>query len=224
VLVERFERTYGVSVAQPAHRPLPAAYQLAFPPLPDRSAPELDVHRTPHLDPHDPQHLVAPFDLPLQWLAEQSSLDPSAVLHRAASMATANDESWMRGGHKAQASRLKTRGQLDTYRPWAYMAGRRALGIVLAELMEAGVLGTPPLYPASVVGLVDERLVRVEPVPVESSTPTPWRRDKTSTYDARGWCDETQEAAQVYAAAFSIATPYVLAERSEWRGLEWGRP
>jgi len=223
-LARRLAQSYGVSVAQPIYRPLPAGYQLALPPLPERTAPELDAHGTPHLDLHDPQHLVAPFDVPLQHLAELFGLDRSAVLHRAAAIATASDEPWTRGGHRAQASRLQSREQRHSYRPWAYMAGRRALGIVLAELLDAGVLGMPPPYPAYSVGLVDEQLVHVEAQPVEPSTPTPWRPNKTSTFDVKGWCDETREAAQVYAAASSVATPYVLAERSEWCSLEWGTP
>lgn len=66
--------------------------------------------------------------------------------------------------------------------------------------------------------------MHVEPQPVNLSTPTPWRRDGTSTYDLKDWCDETPEAVQIYAVASSVAKPYVLAERSEWCGLEWGRP
>ena len=50
-------------------------YHLALPPLPRRSAAELDSHGTPHLDVHDPQHLVAPFDLPLTWAAERAGLE-----------------------------------------------------------------------------------------------------------------------------------------------------
>lgn len=223
-LARRLARRYGVIVTPPAHRPLAAGYQLALPPLPDHTAPVLAMDGTPHLDPHDPRHMVAPFDEPLLWLAEHSRLEPSAVLHHAATIARGSNERWTQGGSQAQAGRLKARQQMHSYRPWAYMAGRRALGIVLAELVDAGVLGTPPPDPAYDLGFVDERLVRVDPQPVDLSTPTPWRRDGTSTYDLAGWCDETPEAAQIYAAASSVATPYVLAERSEWRGLEWGRP
>ena len=33
-----------------------------------------------------------------------------------------------------------------------------------------------------------------------------------------------RSAAHVYATASAVANPYVLAESSEWHGLEWGRP
>jgi hypothetical protein len=103
------------------------------------------------------------------------------------------------------------------------MAGRRALGTVLAELLDAEQLLAPPPYPAYFIGLLDEKLVLVEPGPLDSSTPMPWRPDGTSTFDVKGWCAETEQAAHVYASA-TTASPYVLAERSEWRGLEWGLP
>jgi hypothetical protein len=104
------------------------------------------------------------------------------------------------------------------------MAGRRALGIVLAELLDAGILGTRPPFLTYAIGLIDEQLVHIEPQPVEPSTPNPWRSNNSSTFDIRGWCDETQEAAQIYAAASSVTTPYLLAERGEWCSLEWGKP
>ncbi|KAB2351594.1 ATP-binding protein [Actinomadura rudentiformis] len=223
-IARRLAELYGMPMAVPPHRPLPAVYRLTLPPLLPRSAPELDAEGTPHLNLHDPQHLVAPFDIPVEWIAELAGLDLSAVMSRAAAIASANTEPWARGGHRAQADRLKRRGQKHTYRPWAYMAGRRALGFVLAELLDANMLGDSPRYPAYELGLVDERLLCIETHPVPVSTPVPWRSDGASNYDASGWCGEVGQAAQVYAKATADATPYVLAESSEWHGLEWGRP
>ena len=223
-IARRLADRYGLAAAQPPPRRLPATYHLALPPLPRRTAAELDSHGTPHLDVHDPQHLVAPFDLPLTWAAERAGLERPAVLNRAAMIATASGEPWIRGGHRAQAHRLKSHGQMHTYRPWAYMAGRRALGIVLAELLDADAIGSPSRCLAFEFGLIDERLTQIEALPIDASMPQPWRPDGTPTYSVRTWCDETPTAAQVYADATSAAIPYVLAESSEWRGLEWGRP
>ena len=117
----RLADRYGLAVAEPAPQRLPATYHLALPPLPRRSVPELDSHGTPLLDLHDPQHLIAPFDMPLTWAAEYAGLEQPPVLNRAAMIATASDDPWIRGGHRAQADRLKNRGQSHTYRPWAYM-------------------------------------------------------------------------------------------------------
>lgn len=217
----RLARRYKIQVEAPPRRPLPTSYQLALPPLRRRSAPELDAEGTPHLDVHDPQHLVAPYDLLLKRIAQSSDIDPSAVLHRAAALALDSNERWVQGGHRSLTARLKARGQRHSYRPWAYMAGRRALGNILAELLDSGELGTPPLYPAYACGLVDEVLVSITPRPVKDGTF--WRREKTPRYSVSGWCEEVAEAAQVYATA-AAEGPYVLAESSEWRGLEWGRP
>jgi hypothetical protein len=104
------------------------------------------------------------------------------------------------------------------------MVGRRALGIVLAELLDAKVLGTPPTLPSYYLDLVDEALIHVEPVPLDGSNPPPWRQPGTSTFDVRGWCHDTSDAVNAYAAAVGAAPTYVLAEDSEWCTLEWGRP
>ncbi len=223
-LARRLAHHYRVHVPEPPHRPLPASYELTLPPLPERTLPELDRHGTPHLDPHNPHHLLAPFDLPLRVLAEMSELEPSAVLHRAAAIAEASDERWIRGGHHAQADLLKGRQQFHTYRPWAYMGGRRALGSILGELLDAGELSDPPVPPAYYIGLVGERIAGVEPQPVPSSVPSPWRPEGTQTYSVQGWCTETPQAVQEYKNVYSTATPYVLAEYGQWRSLEWSKP
>jgi hypothetical protein len=223
-LARRLARRYGLPTDSPAPRPLPDAYRLEFPPLPERSAPEVDAEGVPHLDRHDPQHMVAPFDLLLRMLADRAGLDEDTVLYRAASIARGLDMPWIRGGHREQARRLKSRGQRHGYRPWAYMAGRRALGLVLAELLDARMLGAPPPLPSYSLGLVDEALIHVEAVPLDESTPPPWRPSGSSSYDVRDWCRETSDAVDAYAAAISAAPTYVLAEKSEWRALEWGTP
>lgn len=215
---------YSQTVAEPPKRGLPGVYHLALPPLRRRRVPILDSEGIPHLDVHDPQQVVAPFDRPLAWAAQGAGLKQAAVLNRAAMIATAIDEPWLRRGHRAQASRLKTRGQMHAYRPWAYMAGRRALGIVLAELLDADELGPSTGQLAYELGLVDERLTQLEVLPIDQSMPQPWRPGTVRAFDVRSWCDETPDAAHVYATATAVATPYVLAESSEWRGLEWGRP
>ncbi len=126
---------HGLAAPAPPSRPLAGTYELALPPLPARAAPEPDERGVPMIDMHDPQQILAPFDVPLRFAAMAAGLPEEAVLHRAATIAVALDMPWLRGGHQAHATRLTTRGQRHTYRPWAFMAGRRALGIVLAELV-----------------------------------------------------------------------------------------
>lgn len=155
--------TYQVTIAQRASRQLPSSYRLTLPSLLARSAPEVDAEGIPHLDLDDPQQAVAPFDLPIAELATRAGLDKTAVMYRAASLAVDTDEPWLRGGHRSQAEKLKTRGQRHTYRPWAYMTGRRALGLVLGELLDAGQLGVSLTTAARYLDLVDETLIYLDP-------------------------------------------------------------
>jgi len=104
------------------------------------------------------------------------------------------------------------------------MAGRRALGIVLGELLDAGELSDLPVPPAYYIGLVGERIAGIEPQPVPCWVPSPWRPEGTQTYSVQSWCTETPQAVQEYKNVYSTATPYVLAEYGQWRSLEWSRP
>ena len=106
-LARRLADRYSQAVAEPPKRGLPGVYHLALPSLRLRRVPILDSEGIPHLDVHDPQQVVAPFDRPLAWAAQRAGLKRAAVLNRAAMIATAIDEPWLRRGHRAQASRLK---------------------------------------------------------------------------------------------------------------------
>jgi hypothetical protein len=216
---------HGLFASAPPSRPLAGTYELALPPLAARAAPEPDDRGVPMIDMHDPQQILAPFDLPLRVAATAGGLPEEAVLHRAATVAVGLDMPWLRGGHQAQASRLTTRGQRHTYRPWAFMAGRRALGIVLAELVDAGAL-EPDFAeaPSYSLELIDEVLVHVVPTPLDDTTPAPWRAPADLSFDVRGWCEQTEDAAQTYATAAEKTSTYVLAESTEWVRLARARP
>lgn len=212
---------HGLAAPTAPSRPLVGTYQLTLPPLPVRAAPEPDSRGVPMIDMHDPQQILAPFDAPLRLAAKLAGLPEEAVLHRSAAIAVALDMPWLRGGHQTHATRLMTRGQRHAYRPWAFMAGRRALGIVLAELVDAGALKPGIAY---ALGLIDEVLVHVTPEPLDDTTPAPWRAPTDSSHDVRGWCNQTEDAARTYATAAEMASTYVLAESTRWVRLEWGRP
>lgn len=223
-LARRLAHRHDVPVVEAPGQSLPVGYSLALPPLPERKVPELDRRGIPHLDQHDPQQLVAPFDEPLLWLARQADLDDSAVLHRAAAITATNTERWTRDGHRGHAGLLMSRQQHHTFRPWAYLAGRRALGAVLAELLDAGLLGDVPDHPAYALGLICGALSTIESNALPSWMPLPWRPEGTRTHDVAGWCRETARAAREYAAEYSCAAPYVLAELARWKTLDWGTP
>ncbi|MFJ1859961.1 hypothetical protein ACIOHA_21915 [Streptomyces anulatus] len=223
-LARRFARRYQIVLEKPLRQARPAAYGLTLPPLPERTVPEEDRHGTPHLDPYNPRHMLGPFDVALQVLSNASGLADSAVLHWAASIARSNADRWTEGGHRAHAQRLTSRQQRHSYRPWAYMVGRRALGAVLGELLDADALGDPSALHAYYFGLVDEQMVTVEAQPLPEWLPPIWRPEGTSSYDVKNWCAEAGPAAVGYARAYAVARPYVLAERGQWCSLEWGRP
>jgi ribosomal protein L29 len=223
-LARRFARLYDIELQKPPRRARPAAYDLTLPPLPERAVPEEDRHGIPHLDPHNPRHMLGPFDVALQMLSDVSGLEDASVLHHAASVARSNTDRWTEGGHRAHAQRLTSRQQRHSYRPWAYMAGRRALGAVLGELIDAGALGDPPSLPAYYLGLVDEQVVTVEPQPLPGWLPPIWRPEGTLSYDVDNWCAEVGAAVDEYARAYAAARPYILAEHGQWCSLEWGRP
>jgi hypothetical protein len=105
------------------------------------------------------------------------------------------------------------------------MVGRRALGIVLAELSDSG--NFEPEFadsPSDALGLIDRVLVRVVPRPLDDTTPFPWRAPTDANYDVRGWCDQTAAAADSYATVTGVMSTYVLAESTEWVRLEWELP
>ena len=222
-LANRLLTEYELGHREISPRPLPAGYRLTLPPLPDREAPEWDGHGTPHLDPNDPQDFLAPFDMPLRVLAKVTELDESAIIRRAALIAQQNDDPWIRGGHRSQAARLERRQQFHSYRPWAYMAGRRAVGIILAELDDARMLNLPP-FPAYQLKLVDEQLCNLEVRELPVNLPQPWRPESVEDYDFTEWCSEVPIAAAKYMKDYSNGRPLVLAERGLWRGLEWSQP
>ncbi len=91
--------------------------------------------------------------------------------------------------------------------------------------MDAGAL-EPSLAaaPSYTLALIDEVLIHVVPTPLDDTTPAPWRAPTDASYDVRGWCKQTEDAAQTYATATDVALTYVLAESTEWAWLERGRP
>lgn len=214
---------YGLTPISVDPIALPESYGLSLPPLPRRVPPEVDADGVPYIDLNDPQQVVAPFDLAIRIAGEASGISAEAVLHRASTFASGLTEPWLGRDQRAHADRLRRRGARHTYRPWALMAGRRALGRVLAELEDARVLalGSDPVQQ---LGLVDEKLTSVTPEPMDGTTPPPWRSPDSHNYDTRGWCDETEGAVDTYRAALSSEVAHILAESTEWVDLAWGTP
>jgi hypothetical protein len=214
---------WGLKPATPPRRDLSPVYEMEFPPLQAHLPPELGAEGVPFIDSSDPQQVVAPFNTLLAMLAEVAEVSASAMMYRASLFALeGTGDNWTDGGHHAMSTRLKRRGQMHTYRPWAYMVGRRAAGRVLAELTDAG--NTPEPYPAFGSGLLAPDLLMLEPGPLPDSVPRPWRPDSVASYDTRGWCDEAQDALTHYRDRAVSEAEVVLGEVSDWISLEWGRP
>lgn len=222
-LARRICVLWGQSPATPAKRDLSPLYGMQLPPLPIHQPPELDAEGVPFVDLRDPQQVVAPFNNLLETLAEVAELPESAIMYRASQLALAGTgDPWTDGGHRAMADRLKRRGQRHTYRPWAYLVGRRAAGRVLADLTDADLVGGA--YPAFTFELLAPDLLMLEPGPLPDSVPRPWRPASVSSYDTRGWCEEAQDALEHYRVNLTSEPDFVLAEVSDWGSLEWGLP
>jgi hypothetical protein len=206
------------------HRELSPTYRIALPQLSQRRVPEFDREGTPFVDVNHPRQVIAPFDMFLAELAEISGLPPESVVQRAAQIARApRGNAWTDAGHREMAERLKRRGPRHTYRPWAYLVGRRAAAQVLADLVDAFPDGVPSA-PAVWAGLIASSLLMVEPGPLVQGTPLPWRSNGETWYDTRSWCDEVGQAADYYKRVINSDPVFVLAESSEWQSLEWARP
>lgn len=210
-------------VEAPALAPtdLPAFYALDLPPLPARSTPELDSHGVPFVDMTDPQQVIGPFDQLLDAVADDAGVDVATLVHRAAALGKADTDRWTEGGHRDHADRLRVRGNLHTYRPWAYMVGRRGCAQVMAELIDARSLprGAGSFF---LELMIDEATNWMSPLPLDETTPFPWRDPGNKDYPSEEWCSEASDAANSYASEFSNNN--VLAERSSWRWLAWGVP
>lgn len=200
---------------------LPPFYDLDLPPLPARSIPELDRNGVPYVDMTDPQQVIGPFDQHLEAVADEVGLDVATLVHRAAALGKAGTDRWTEGGHRDHSDRLRVRGNLHTYRPWAYMVGRRGCAQVLAELVDARAL--PGGIRSFLLDLmIDEVTSWMPPHPLDGTTPVPWRDPHKRKYPSEDWCGEASDAADSYASQFSDNN--VLAERSSWRWLAWGVP
>lgn len=222
-LAGRVSVQWGRTPATPAKRGLSPLYGIEFPPLPVHRPPEVDAEGIPFIDLSDPQQVVAPFNNLLEVLADVTELSEPAVMYRASQLALrGTGDSWTDGGNRAMADRLKRRGQRHTYRPWAYLVGRRATGRVLAELVDANLVRDP--YPAFAYGLLAPDLLMLEPGPLPDSVPRPWRSASVSSYETRGWCDEAQDALENYGTRLTSEPDFVLGEVSDWGSLEWGLP
>ena len=169
----------------------------------------------------DPQQVIGPFDQHLDAVAAEVGVDVANLVHRAAALGKADADRWTEGGHRGHADRLRVRGNLHTYRPWAYMVGRRGSAQVMTELIDARALpsGAGSFF---LELMIDEATNWMSPLPLNETTPMPWRDPGNKDYPSEEWCSEATDAATSYASEFSNNN--VLAERSCWRWLAWGVP
>lgn len=217
---------HGIKCEDPPSHELPLGYRMALPSgRTEWQYPELDNEGIPFVDTSDPQQVIAPYHRVIRAVAEWLSLDSSAVLHRASQLAQRPHQNrWTDNGVREAADHLKRRGQTHRYRPWAYMVGRRAAGQIMAEIHDAFGADTGPDITVR-LDMVAPQLIHIEPAPLNRDDPGPWRPPGTESSSTTSWCDEVEPAATAYKVAIENLTEnYVLAERSEWHGLEWATP
>ena len=221
LLARRLLALENVEAPSLVPKEMPAFYDLELPSLPTRSVPELDRDGVPHVDMTDPQQVIGPFDNYLEVIADEFGFDAAMLIYRAAAFGKANTDRWTDGDHRAHAKRLRVRGNLHTYRPWAYMVGRRGCAQVLAELIDARAVSGGALLDFLDL-MLDAAASWLPPLPLDTTTPMPWRDPGNKDYPSEDWCTEASDAASSYSRVFSNNN--VLAEQSSWRWLAWGVP
>lgn len=217
-ILRRLAQDLLVSELNPASRPLPTGYSMVFPQLLERRPWAADRRGLPSLDLHDPREVTAPFNRMISAVAEMTGYDEASVLYQAARYAMQPSDPWLAGGHAQMHSLLEARDSRHTFRPWAWMVGRRALGQVIADYVDAGLLESSIVMS---MNLIDLRRLP-SPLPLDSSTPLCHRGDDPHWYSDKNWLPETVAAAEAYAGA--VRPTFILGEWGEWRSLDWGKP
>lgn len=205
-----------------AARALPRVYSLDLPPAPDHRYPELDAEGIPHIDYTDPRQVIAPFDVLVESVKTNSGISSDTLLYRAAALGSDAAGYWISDGHREHADRLKRRGSKFAYRPWAFMVGRRAAGLLLAELDDADETDAFAIIEST--GMIDRYLTAMPVSPLDESISLPWRPSDVKSYDFGSWCDDAPRAAASVAKNISGSPEYVLGETSHWGAMDWAVP
>lgn len=194
---------------------------LVTPPLIGGRLAPLGTDGIPVMDPTQPKHNLAPFDRIVESIAAALSIDDSYLLHRTSDVARNLHDRWLIGGTQAHAERLKTRGMELMFRPWHYMAGRRATARLVAELVDGGLA---PLDSVDYLDLLCVGLDALPAQPLPASIPMPLSGDDTSGHATPDWEAQAGAAAEMLSESVRQSVPFVLAEIGEFQSLAWETP
>lgn len=219
----------GCEPAQASHSPtpLPAIYQLVLPP---RSAASLFgrgqiLPAEPLPDSDEPFEIIRPFDMHIKLVAEGAQLPGENVGRRVVQIMhqLAPQDSWSARGEKRLRAMLDSAGlRLSFNRPRAVLA-RRAMFYVVAELVDAKLLGLSSLRRLErILRFYDPVMVLAEPARRPPDIcPIAGRRQHGG--DNEEWLERVDEAA----GSVSFGTTdglVILAEETILKRLEWEAP
>ena len=206
---------------------LPAIYQLSLPPhsitnLADRKSISAGA---PLPDSDDPVDILFPFNFQIGFVAEEARLPKVNMFHRAVQIMQqlAPQETWSAQGEKQLRATLNPAGlRLPFRRPRSVLA-RRAMFHVIAELIDANVLGLSSLHRLdSVLRFYDPVMMLAEPKQRPSDiSPISGLHQYESCNEE--WLEQVDRTGEFV----SFKTPdgnIVLAEKTTLKHLDWERP
>lgn len=183
--------------------------------------PPLGEDGVPLLDPTQPRQHLVPFDRLVSRIAKTLDIDESYLLHRTSEVARHLPDRWVAGGTDRHAANLKVRGLALMFRPWHYMAGRRAVGRLIAELVDGG------LAPLRLVDHLDLVCIGLDKLPAQALPPSvrlPLLRDDGGTSGTSDWEAGVDASADAVLETVRTCDTFVLAEISEFQSLAWETP
>nr|QNO43656.1 hypothetical protein MOOKMAHM_00025 [Methanosarcinales archaeon ANME-2c ERB4]QNO45114.1 hypothetical protein AGMAKMMB_00001 [Methanosarcinales archaeon ANME-2c ERB4]QNO50360.1 hypothetical protein BOLHPIDD_00001 [Methanosarcinales archaeon ANME-2c ERB4] len=206
---------------------LPTIYQLSLPPhsitnLADRKSISAGA---PLPDSDDPIDLLYPSDFQIGFVAEEARLPKVNMFHRAVQIMRqlAPQETWSAQGEKQLRATLNPAGlRLPFRRPRSVLA-RRAMFHVIAELIDANVLGISSLHRLdSVLRFYDPVMMLAEPKQRPSDiSPISGLHQYESCSEE--WLEQVDRTGELV----SFKTPdekIILAEKTTLKRLDWEKP
>jgi hypothetical protein len=205
---------------------LPAAYDLAYE---RRRSPrrilETQVRSEEFLPPSDdPVELVSPWNSEADFIARLANVQPEALYQRTVELMLELGGSDFDNAERELRQRLdRLELKLGFRRPRAALA-RRALGVAVAELIDAGRIADSELGSLDVIlGAGDPAMLRRHPGPRPSWIAPISERAGRGHYTT-GWESRVSTGQSALLQSQETTAGPIIAEETHLRWLEWDRP
>jgi hypothetical protein len=218
---------YEQTVAAPHPIPLPAIYRLSFPQRSTGMLIDLEMisGEEPLSDSDDPMDIIRAVVPTVDLIAEKARLPKMNMYHRTAQLMRqlAPLSSWSEDGEKQLRSTLNSTGlRLIFHRPRAVLA-RRAMFHIVAELIDAHVLGSHEVFQLDpVLRFYDPHMFLLEPVQRPSSVAPIEGKNRLGGINET-WLEQVTQAADSTCCKTDDGL-IVLAEETTLKWLEWSTP